>query len=165
MNIAKLTSREQPAYMNTILKNIMAFTYSKYYPDFVKEIYRPLSFLATDPHADVWVDNAFTTLIKDFYKDKTLWVVEAYDLTTQFLLVKHYRNLRNKRAKAKESTETNFVELCNTYLNTLSSAAKECLARHLAENPLWLTDYDTAKLILLKGDELACKMGIISTNT
>lgn len=53
MNIAKLTSREQPAYMNAILKNIMAFTYSKYYPDFVKEIYRPLSFLATDPHADV----------------------------------------------------------------------------------------------------------------
>lgn len=108
-------------------------------------------FLITDPHANDWLDNAFTTLEKVFYKDKTLWVVKAYDLTTQLLLVKCYRTLRNKRAKAKESTETNFVELCNTYLNTLSSTAKEYLARHLAINELWMTDYDTAKLILLKG--------------
>lgn len=151
MNIAKLTPSEQMAYMETVLKDIMAFTHSKYMPDFVKEIYSPLNFLATDPHADEWLDNAFTTLEKVFYKDKTLWVVEAYDLTTQLLLVKYYRTLRNKRAKAKESTETNFVELCNTYLNTLSSTAKEYLARHLAINELWMTDYDTAKLILLKG--------------
>lgn len=151
MNIAKLTPSEQMAYMETVLKDIMAFTHSKYMPDFVKEIYSPLNFLATDPHADEWLDNAFTTLEKVFYKDKTLWVVKAYDLTTQLLLVKYYRTLRNKRAKAKESTETNFVELCNTYLNTLSSTAKEYLARHLAENELWMTDYDTAKLILLKG--------------
>lgn len=164
MNIAKLTSGEQTACMETVLKDIMTFTNSQYIPDFVKEIYRPLNFLATDPHANEWLDNAFTTLEKVFYKDKTLWVVEAYDLKTQLLLVKYYRTLRNKRAKAKEPTETNFVELCNNYLNTLSSAAKECLVRHLAENELWITDYDTAKLILLKGDELACKMGIISIN-
>ena len=151
MNIANLTSREQMTCMETVLKDIMAFTNSQYIPDFVKEIYRPLSFLTTDPHADEWLDNAFTTLENVFYKDKTLWVVEAYDLTTQLLLVKYYRTLRNKRAKAKESTETNFVELCNTYLNTLSSTAKEYLARHLAINELWMTDYDTAKLILLKG--------------
>lgn len=151
MNIAKLTPSEQMAYMETVLKDIMAFTHSKYMPDFVKEIYSPLNFLATDPHADEWLDNAFTTLEKVFYKDKTLWVVKAYDLTTQLLLVKYYRTLRNKRAKAKESTETNFAELCNTYLNTLSSTAKEYLARHLAENELWMTDYNTAKLILLKG--------------
>lgn len=151
MNITKLTPSEQMAYMETVLKDIMAFTHSKYIPDFVKEIYKPLYFLATDPHADEWLDNAFTTLENVFYKDKTLWVVEAYDLTTQLLLVKCYRTLRNKRAKAKESTETNFVELCNTYLNTLSSTAKEYLARHLAINELWMTDYDTAKLILLKG--------------
>ena len=162
MNITKLTPGEQMAYMETVLKDIMAFTYSKYIPDFVKEIYRPLNFLATDPHADEWLDNAFNTLEKVFYKDKTLWVIEAYDLTTQLLLVKYYRTLRNKRAKAKESTEINFVELCNNYLNTLSIAAKECLVCHLAENELWITDYDTAKLILLKGEDLACKIGIIS---
>ena len=154
MNIAKLTPSEQMAYMETVLKDIMAFTHSKYYPDFVKEIYSPLNFLATDPHADEWIDNAFTTLEKVFYKDKTLWVVKAYDLTTQLLLVKYYRTLRNKRIKEKESTEINFVELCNTYLNTLSSTAKEYLARHLAENKLWMADYDTAKLILLNMDEL-----------
>ena len=151
MNIAKLTPSEQMAYMETVLKDIMAFTNSKYIPDFMKEVYSPLNFLATDPHADEWLDNAFTTLENVFYKDKTLWVVKAYDLTTQLLLVKCYRTLRNKRAKAKESTETNFVELCNTYLNTLSSTAKEYLARHWAINELWMTDYDTAKLILLKG--------------
>ena len=151
MNIAKLTPSEQMAYMETVLIYIMAFTHSKYIPDFVKEIYSPLNFLATDPHANDWLDNAFTTLEKVFYKDKTLWVVKAYDLTTQLLLVKYYRTLRNKRAKAKESTETNFVELCNIYLNTLSIAAKECLVCHLAENELWMTDYNTAKLILLKG--------------
>lgn len=151
MNIAKLTPSEQMAYMETVLKDIMAFTNSKYIPDFMKEVYSPLNFLATDPHADEWLDNAFTTLENVFYKDKTLWVVKAYDLTTQLLLVKCYRTLRNKRAKAKESTEINFVELCNTYLNTLSSTAKEYLARHLAINELWMTDYDTAKLILLKG--------------
>lgn len=164
MNIANLTPREQMGCMETVLKDIMAFTNSQYIPDFVKEIYRPLNFLATDPHADEWLDNAFNTLEKVFYKDKTLWVVEAYDLTTQLLLVKYYRTLRNKRAKAKESTEINFVELCNTYLNTLSSAAKECLARHLGENELWISDYDAAKLILLKGEDLTCKIGIISTN-
>lgn len=162
MNITKLTSGEQMAYMETVLKDIIAFINSPYTSDFVKEIYKPLNFLTTDPHADDWLDNAFTTLEKIFYKDKTLWVVEAYDLTTQLLLVKYYRTLRNKRAKAKESTEINFVELCNTYLNTLSSAAKECLVCHLAENELWITDYDTAKLILLKGEDLACKIGIIS---
>ena len=151
MNIAKLTPSEQMAYMETVLKDIMAFTHSKYMPDFVKEIYSPLNFLATDPRADEWLDNAFTTLEKVFYKDKTLWVVKAYDLTTQLLLVKYYRTLRNKRIKEKESTEINFVELCNTYLNTLSSTAKEYLARHLAVNELWMTDYNTAKLILLKG--------------
>ena len=151
MNIAKLTPSEQMAYMETVLKDIMAFTHSKYIPDFMKEIYRPLNFLATDPHADEWLDNAFTTLEKVFYKDKTLWVIEAYNLTTQLLLVKYYRTLRNKRIKEKESTEINFVELCNTYLNTLSSTAKEYLARHLAVNELWMTDYNTAKLILLKG--------------
>lgn len=164
MNIANLTPREQMGCMETVLKDIMAFTNSKYIPDFVKEIYRPLNFLTTDPHADEWLDNAFNTLEKVFYKDKTLWVVEAYDLTTQLLLVKYYRTLRNKRAKAKESTEINFVELCNTYLNTLSSAAKECLARHLGENEFWISDYDAAKLILLKGEDLTCKIGIISTN-
>lgn len=164
MNIANLTPREQMGCMETALKDIIAFANSQYIPDFVKEIYRPLNFLATDPHATDWLDNAFTTLEKVFYKDKTLWVVEAYDLTTQLLLVKYYRTLRNKRAKAKESTEINFVELCNTYLNTLSSAAKECLARHLGENELWISDYDTAKLILLKGEDLTCKIGIISTN-
>lgn len=164
MNIANLTPREQMGCMETALKDIIAFANSQYIPDFVKEIYRPLNFLATDPHATDWLDNAFTTLEKIFYKDKTLWVVEAYDLTTQLLLVKYYRTLRNKRAKAKESTEINFVELCNTYLNTLSSAAKECLARHLSENELWITDYDAAKLILLKGEDLTCKIGIISTN-
>lgn len=151
MNIAKLTPGEQMAYMETVLKHIMAFTHSKCIPDFMKEIYRPLNFLATDLHADEWLDNAFTTLENVFYKDKTLWVIEAYDLTTQLLLVKYYRTLRNKRAKAKESTEINFVELCNTYLNTLSIAAKECLACHLTENELWMTDHDAAKLILLKG--------------
>ena len=151
MNITKLTLDEQMTCMETVLKDIMAFTHSKYIPDFVKEIYSPLNFLATDPHADEWLNNAFTTLENVFYKDKTLWVIEAYDLTTQLLLVKYYRTLRNKRAKAKESTETNFVELCNSYLNTLSITAKECLARHLAENELWMTDYNTAKLILLKG--------------
>ena len=155
MNITKLTLDEQMTCMETVLKDIMAFTHSKYIPDFVKEIYSPLNFLATDPHADEWLDNAFTTLEKVFYKDKTLWVVKAYDLTTQLLLVKCYRTLRNKRAKAKESTETNFVELCNSYLNTLSIEAKECLACHLAENELWMTDHDAAKLILLKGEELA----------
>lgn len=164
MNIANLTPREQMACMESALKDIMAFTNSQYIPDFVKEIFRPLNFLTTDPHADEWLDNAFNTLEKVFYKDKTLWVVEAYDLTTQLLLVKYYRTLRNKRAKAKESTEINFVELCNTYLNTLSSAAKECLARHLGENELWISDYDAAKLILLKGEDLTCKIGIISTN-
>lgn len=162
MNITKLTPGEQMAYMETVLKDIIAFINSPYTSDFVKEIYKPLNFLTTDPHADDWLDNAFTTLEKIFYKDKTLWVVEAYDLTTQLLLVKYYRTLRNKREKAKESTEINFVELCNTYLNTLSSAAKECLVCHLAENELWITDYDTAKLILLKGEDLACKIGIIS---
>lgn len=151
MNIAKLTPSEQMAFMETVLKKIMTFTHSKYIPDFMKEVYSPLNFLATDPHAYEWLDNAFTTLENVFYKDKTLWVVKAYDLTTQLLLVKCYRILRNKRAKAKESTEINFVELCNTYLNTLSSTAKEYLARHLAINELWMTDYDTAKLILLKG--------------
>lgn len=151
MNIAKLTPGEQMAYMETVLKHIMAFTHSKCIPDFMKEVYSPLNFLATDLHADEWLDNAFTTLENVFYKDKTLWVIEAYDLTTQLLLVKYYRTLRNKRAKAKESTEINFVELCNTYLNTLSIAAKECLACHLAENELWMTDHDAAKLILLKG--------------
>ena len=151
MNIANLTSREQMTCIETVLKDIMAFTNSQYIPDFVKEIYRPLNFLATDPHANEWLDNAFTTLEKVFYKDKTLCVVKAYDLTTQLLLVKYYRTLRNKRIKEKESTEINFVELCNTYLNTLSSTAKEYLARHLAENELWMTDYNTAKLILLKG--------------
>ena len=154
MNIAKLTLDEQMICVETVLKDIMAFTHSKYIPDFVKEIYSPLNFLATDPHADEWLDNAFTTLEKVFYKDKTLWVVKAYDLTTQLLLVKYYRTLRNKRIKEKESTEINFVELCNTYLNTLSSTAKEYLARHLAENKLWMADYDTAKLILLNMDEL-----------
>ena len=151
MNITKLTPSEQMAYMETVLIYIMAFTHSKYIPDFMKEVYSPLNFLATDPHADEWLDNAFTTLENVFYKDKTLWVVKAYDLTTQLLLVKYYRTLRNKRIKEKESTEINFVELCNTYLNTLSSTAKEYLARHLAENELWMTDYNTAKLILLKG--------------
>ena len=155
MNITKLTPSEQMAFMETVLKKIMAFTHSKYIPDFMKEVYSPLNFLATDPHADEWLDNAFTTLENVFFKDKTLWVVKAYDLTTQLLLVKCYRTLRNKRAKAKESTETNFVELCNSYLNTLSIAAKECLACHLAENELWMTDHDAAKLILLKGEELA----------
>ena len=139
------------SFMETVLKKIMTFTHSKYIPDFMKEVYSPLNFLTTDPHADKWLDNAFTTLEKVFYKDKTLWVVKAYDLTTQLLLVKYYRTLRNKRIKEKESTEINFVELCNTYLNTLSSTAKEYLARHLAINELWMTDYDTAKLILLKG--------------
>ena len=148
MNIAKLTPGEQTACMETVLKDIMAFTNSQYIPDFVKEIYRPLNFLTTDPHANDWLDNAFTTLEKVFYKDKTLWVVKAYDLTTQLLLVKYYRTLRNKRIKEKESIEINFVELCNTYLNTLSSTAKEYLTRHLAINELWMTDYDTAKLIL-----------------
>ena len=151
MNITKLTPSEQMSFMETVLKKIMTFTHSKYIPDFMKEVYSPLNFLATDPHADEWLDNAFTTLEKVFYKDKTLWVVKAYDLTTQLLLVKYYRTLRNKRIKEKESTEINFVELCNTYLNTLSSTAKEYLARHLAENELWMTDYNTAKLILLKG--------------
>ena len=94
MNIAKLTPSEQMAYMETVLKDIMTFTHSKYIPDFVKEIYSPLNFLANDPHADEWLDNAFTTLEKVFYKDKTLWVVKAYDLTTQLLLVKYYRTLR-----------------------------------------------------------------------
>ena len=154
MNITKLTPSEQMSFMETVLKDIMAFTHSKYIPDFVKEIYSPLNFLATDPHANDWLDNAFTTLEKVFYKDKTLWVVKAYDLTTQLLLVKYYRTLRNKRIKEKESTEINFVELCNTYLNTLSSTAKEYLARHLAVNELWMADYDTAKLILLNMDEL-----------
>ena len=151
MNITKLTPSEQMAFMETVLKKIMTFTHSKYIPDFMKEVYSPLNFLATDPHADEWLDNAFTTLENVFYKDKTLWVVKAYDLTTQLLLVKYYRTLRNKRIKEKESTEINFVELCNTYLNTLSSTAKEYLARHLAVNELWMTDYNTAKLILLKG--------------
>ena len=151
MNITKLTLDEQMTCMETVLKKITTFTHSKYIPDFMKEIYSPLNFLATDPHADEWLDNAFTTLENVFYKDKTLWVVKAYDLTTQLLLVKYYRTLRNKRIKEKESTEINFVELCNTYLNTLSSTAKEYLARHLAENELWMTDYNTAKLILLKG--------------
>ena len=151
MNITKLTPSEQMAYMETVLKDIMAFTNRKYIPDFVKEIYKRLNFLTTDPHANDWLDNAFTPLEKVFYKDTTVWVVKAYDLTTQLLLVKYYRTLRNKRIKEKESTEINFVELCNTYLNTLSSTAKEYLARHLAENELWMTDYNTAKLILLKG--------------
>lgn len=151
MNIAKLTPSEQMACMETVLKDIITFINSPYTSDFVKEIYKPLNFLTTDPHANDWLDNAFTTLEKVFYKDKTLWVVKAYDLTTQLLLVKYYRTLRNKRIKEKESTEINFVELCNTYLNTLSSTAKEYLARHLAENELWLTDHDAAKLILLKG--------------
>lgn len=164
MNIAKLTPGEQMACMETVLKDIIAFINSPYTSDFVKEIYKPLNFLTTDLHADDWLDNAFTTLEKVFYKDKTLWVIEAYDLSTQLLLVKYYRTLRNKRAKAKESTEINFVELCNTYLNTLSSDAKEYFARHLAINELWLSDYDAAKLILLKGESLACKIGIISTS-
>lgn len=72
MNIANLTSREQMTCMETVLKDIMAFTNSQYIPDFVKEIYRPLNFLATDPHADEWLDNAFTTLENVFYKNKTL---------------------------------------------------------------------------------------------
>lgn len=164
MNIAKLTPGEQMACMETVLKDIITFINSPYTSDFVKEIYRPLNFLTTDPHANDWLDNAFTTIEKVFYKDKTLWVVEAYDLSTQLLLVKYYRTLRNKRAKAKESTEINFVELCNSYLNTLSNDAKEYFACHLAINELWLSDYDAAKLILLKGESLACKIGIISTN-
>ena len=151
MNIAKLTPGGKMDYIETVLKSIITFTNSQCIPDFIKEIYKPLNFLTTDPHATDWIDNAFTTLEKVFYKDKTLWVVKAYDLTTQLLLVKYYRTLRNKRIKEKESTEINFVELCNTYLNTLSSTAKEYLARHLAVNELWMTDYNTAKLILLKG--------------
>lgn len=42
-----------------------------------------------------------------------------------------------------------FVKLKN--IKFLKDVAKEYLARHLAENSLWLTDYDAAKLILLKG--------------
>ena len=136
MNIAKLTSGEQMACMEAVLKDIIAFINSPYTSDIVKEIYKPLNFLTTDPHADAWIDNAFTTIEKVFYKDKTLWVIKAYDISTQLLLVKCYRTLRNKRAKAKESTEINFVELCNSYLNTLSSDAKEYFARHLAINEL-----------------------------
>ena len=52
MNITKLTPSEQMAFMETVLKKIMAFTHSKYIPDFMKEVYSPLNFLATDPHAD-----------------------------------------------------------------------------------------------------------------
>lgn len=137
--------------METILRHITTFINSPYTSDFVKEIYRPLNFLTTDSHAIDWLDNTLTTLEKVFYRDKTLWVIGAYDLTTQLLLVKYYRTLRNKKAKEKESTEINFVELCNAYLNTLSSAAKEYFVCHLAKNKLWMTDYDTAKVILLKG--------------
>ena len=154
MNITKLTPGGKMDYIETVLKSIITFTNSQCIPDFIKEIYKPLNFLTTDPHATDWIDNAFTTLEKVFYKDKTLWVVEGYDLTTQLLLVKYYRTLRNKRAKAKESTEIDFVELCNTYINTLSNAAKSCLVRHLAGNELWVVDYDIAESILLNMDEL-----------
>ena len=140
--------------METFLEYTITFINSPYTSDFIKEIYKPLNFLTTDPHAIDWLGNAFTTLEKVFYRDKTLWVIGAYDLTTQLLLVKYYRTLRNKKAKKKESTEINFVELCNTYLNTLSSTAKEYFVCHLAKNKLWMADYDTAKLILLNMDEL-----------
>ena len=52
MNITKLTLDEQMTCMETVLKKITTFTHSKYIPDFMKEVYSPLNFLATDPHAD-----------------------------------------------------------------------------------------------------------------
>ena len=67
MKIAKLTLDEQMTCMETVLKDINTFINSPYTSDFVKEIYKPLNFLTTDPHANDWLDNAFTTLEKVFY--------------------------------------------------------------------------------------------------